>query len=212
MIVHLNFDGGCRSNPNGPASSGAVLRDAAGLTLIHVGRDIGVGSNNIAEWTGLLIGLEAARNLGATEVCAFGDSELVVKQFNGEYAIRDEKLRALSIQVSQVARSFEAGVTVRHIPRKQNAAADAICTAVLEGTYVPDSSIEDVRAAANADERVAVEFVVEVQMGRDEARRRLEAGATPAELRRDLGKRAESSLLLAGTKTGDAFKPARIKG
>lgn len=212
MIVHLNFDGGCRSNPNGPASSGAVLRDPAGATLRHVGRDIGIGSNNVAEWTGLLIGLEAAREIGATEVFAFGDSELVVKQFNGEYAIRDEKLRALSIQVSQIARTFEAGVTLRHIPRKQNAAADAICTAILEGTYLQDSAIDDVRAAVNADERVAVEFVVEVQMNRDEARRRLAAGATPAELRRELGKRAETSLLLAGAKTGDAFRPARVKG
>ena len=208
----MNFDGGCRSNPNGPASSGAVLRDVEGRTLTHVGRAIGIGSNNVAEWTGLLIGLSAASKIGATEVIAFGDSELVVKQFNGEYAIRDDKLRAISIQVSQVAAKFPRGVTLRHIPRDQNRAADAICTAVLEGTYVPESSIDDVRAAANAEEQIVVGFQVDVVMGHDEARRRLAQGAKPAELRRELAKRAESSLMLAGARTGDVARPARVKG
>jgi hypothetical protein len=72
--VRMSFDGGCRSNPTGHAAGAAVITDLEGRLLRHVGHWIDVGSNNVAEWTGLLVGLRAAFDLGATHVEVFGDS------------------------------------------------------------------------------------------------------------------------------------------
>jgi ribonuclease HI len=207
MIVEVAFDGGCRNNPNGPASSGAIVRDPDGRTLRHIGLAIGIASNNVAEWTGLLIGLEAAREVGATAVRAFGDSQLVVEQFTGNYAIRDEKLRTIAMEVSTVARSFPGGVTAAHVPREKNRAADAICRAVLEGTYTPDSDV-DVYTAGD----VEVHFVVAVRMDHRAVSEAIEAGATPAALRKKLAAQVESKLIRTGVVGEYSVIPSRIKG
>jgi probable phosphoglycerate mutase len=206
VIVEVFFDGGCRSNPHGEAASGAVVRDLEGKTLRHVGRAIGIGSNNLAEWNGLRYGLEAALELGATEVRAFGDSKLVVEQFSGAYAIRAEGLREISLHVSKLAQQFPGGVVAQHVPRKQNAAADWICTAVLNGTYEPGDT------APPAGAPVSVTFVVDVTMDPKEAREAIAAGTSELDLRRMLAARAERALLLNGRVGGDAYRPARVKG
>jgi probable phosphoglycerate mutase len=212
MIVEVWFDGGCRSNPTGAAASAAIVRDPiAGRTLRHVGRAIGVASNNVAEWRGFILGLEAARDLGATSVRAFGDSKLVVEQFAGNYAINAESLRALALEASRLAVSFTGGVVATHVPRAENRAADAICNAVLDGTYVADA--DDLTAATPAAAKtVTVSFVVDVTMDASEAREAIAGGATELALRKRLADRAERAFLLNGRVGGDSYRATRVKG
>ena len=123
-------DGGSRGNP-GPAASGAVLYDDAGNVVREVGTFLGVTTNYVAEWTGLITGLEAARDLGASEIVVRLDSELVVKQISGVYRVKHEGLIPLHAKAKSLLRKF-LHVDVGHVPRKQNAAADAIVNHVLD--------------------------------------------------------------------------------
>jgi ribonuclease HI len=123
-------DGGSRGNP-GPAASGAVLFDEAGAVLREVGTFLGVATNNVAEWTGLLTGLEAALELGVDDLAVRLDSELVVKQISGAYRVKYEGLIPLHAKAKVLLRRF-AHVDVKHVPRKQNAAADALVNQVLD--------------------------------------------------------------------------------
>lgn len=130
MKATLFADGGSRGNP-GPAASGAVLFDEHGAVLEEVGTFLGVATNNVAEWTGLLTGLEAAIALGVDDLAVRLDSELVVKQISGAYRVKNEGLIPLHAKAKTLLRTF-AHVDVRHVPRKQNAAADAIVNQVLD--------------------------------------------------------------------------------
>jgi ribonuclease HI len=123
-------DGGSRGNP-GPAASGAVLYNASGDVVREIGTYLGVNTNNVAEWTGLITGLEAARELGATEVVVRLDSELVVKQLSGVYRVKHPNLIPLHARAKAILRSF-ARVDVGHVPRNQNKAADAVVNATLD--------------------------------------------------------------------------------
>ena len=87
MKATLFADGGSRGNP-GPAASGAVIFDEHGEVLREVGTFLGIATNNVAEWTGLLTGLEAAAELGVVDLAVRLDSELVVKQISGAIASR----------------------------------------------------------------------------------------------------------------------------
>jgi ribonuclease HI len=126
----LFADGGSRGNP-GPAASGAVLFDEAGNVLREVGTFLGVATNNVAEWTGLLTGLEAAIELGVDDLTIRMDSELVVKQLSGVYRVKHEGLIPLHAKAKTLLRRFPR-VDVGHVPRKQNAAADAVVNQVLD--------------------------------------------------------------------------------
>ena len=123
-------DGGSRGNP-GPAASGAVLVDEAGTVLREVGTYLGVATNNVAEWTALLTGLEAALELGVDDLTVRLDSELVVKQLNGAYRVKHAGLIPLHARAKALLRRF-ARVDVGHVPRKQNAIADALVNQVLD--------------------------------------------------------------------------------
>ncbi len=126
----LFADGGSRGNP-GPAAGGAVLFAADGTVLVEVGRYLGIATNNVAEWTGLLAGLEAARDLGLHSLAIRLDSELVVKQLRGEYRVKHPGLQPLYQRVKAVLRAF-SHVDVRHVPRNQNKYADAVVNRVLD--------------------------------------------------------------------------------
>ena len=130
MKATMFADGGSRGNP-GPAASGAVLFDEAGAVLREVGTFLGVATNNVAEWTGLLTGLEAALELGVDDLAVRLDSELVVKQISGAYRVKNEGLIPLHAKAKGLLRKF-AHVDVKHVPRKQNAAADALVNQVLD--------------------------------------------------------------------------------
>jgi len=123
-------DGGSRGNP-GPAASGAVLFDEGGSVLREVGTYLGVATNNVAEWTGLVTGLEAALELGVDDLAVRLDSELVVKQISGAYRVKHEGLIPLHARAKALLRKF-ARVDVQHVRRKENAAADALVNQVLD--------------------------------------------------------------------------------
>jgi ribonuclease HI len=126
----LFADGGSRGNP-GPAASGAVLYDDQGDVIEEIGTYLGVATNNVAEWTGLLEGLKAALARGIDEIAVRLDSELVVKQLSGAYRVKNAGLIPLHAEAKSLLRKF-AHVDVRHVPRKQNAAADAVVNQVLD--------------------------------------------------------------------------------
>ncbi|KAA0254054.1 MAG: reverse transcriptase-like protein [Acidobacteria bacterium] len=119
------FDGASRGNP-GPAAYGVWSPSG-----VRIGRPIGRGTNNEAEWRGLLAALEAAREAGAEEVEVRADSELVVHQFNGVYRVKAENLRPFLAAARERARAFRK-LTVVHVPRAQNHQADAVANEALD--------------------------------------------------------------------------------
>lgn len=126
----LFADGGSRGNP-GPAASAAVLLDSDGELIEEVGAYLGVATNNVAEWTALLLGLEAAAKRGIARLNVRLDSELVVRQLLGQYRVKHAALQPLHRRAKQLLRVF-AEVDVRHVPRKQNALADRLVNRVLD--------------------------------------------------------------------------------
>src|ERR1700757_3835490 len=99
----LYTDGGARGNP-GPAAFAYVLEADDGTVLAAHGERIGVATNNVAEYRGLVAGLEKAAELGLGEVEVVSDSELLVKQMRGEYRVKNEALRELSVEAARVGR------------------------------------------------------------------------------------------------------------
>jgi tryptophan 2,3-dioxygenase/ribonuclease HI len=133
LVVHV--DGGARGNP-GPAAAGAVLSDTEGHVVDNVGVALGRTTNNVAEYRALLLGLDRARALGATEVEIVNDSELIAKQLTGEYRVRNEELATLHGEALRALEGFESW-SIRTVPREQNTAADAIVNRVLDGADEP---------------------------------------------------------------------------
>jgi ribonuclease HI len=129
LVIHT--DGGARGNP-GPAAIAAVISDAGGTIVEEAAEAIGIATNNVAEYRALLLGVERAAGLGASEVELVCDSELVVRQLLGEYKVKDETLRALHSQVSTALAGFGQW-SARHVRREQNAEADALVNRVLDG-------------------------------------------------------------------------------
>jgi probable phosphoglycerate mutase len=120
----LYADGGARGNP-GPAGIGILLVDLDGNVLGEVARGIGVTTNNVAEYTALIEGLELAHAKGATEIDVRLDSKLVVHQVLGEWKIKNDTLRRLAAKAESLLRRFERK-SLSHVPREQNAAADKL--------------------------------------------------------------------------------------
>jgi ribonuclease HI len=127
VVVH--GDGGARGNP-GPAAAGAVVSEPGGEVLDAAAELLGIASNNVAEYRGLLLGLARARALGATEVEVVNDSELVAKQVNGQYKVKHAAMRPLYLEAMEALRGFEAW-SIRSVPRAQNAGADALVNQAL---------------------------------------------------------------------------------
>jgi ribonuclease HI len=130
MKLTIFADGGSRGNP-GPAASGAVITDEHGHVVREIGTYLGTTTNNVAEWTGLITGLEAALQLGATEIVVRMDSELVIKQLSGVYRVKHPNMIPLHARAKTLLRKF-GRADIGHVPRKQNAAADAVVNAVLD--------------------------------------------------------------------------------
>jgi ribonuclease HI len=128
VVVHV--DGGARGNP-GPAAAAAVVSTPEGEVLAEAHELLGVTTNNVAEYRGLLLGLERARELGASEVEVVNDSELVAKQVNGEYKVKHPDMKPLHADAKAALGAFERW-RVRSVPRAQNAAADALVNQALD--------------------------------------------------------------------------------
>jgi ribonuclease HI len=130
MKLTLFADGGSRGNP-GPAAAGAVVTDESGAVVREIGTFLGVTTNNVAEWTGLISGLEAALELGADDIVIRLDSELVIKQLTGVYRVKHPNMIPLHAKAKLLLKKF-ARVDIKHVPRRQNAAADAVVNATLD--------------------------------------------------------------------------------
>jgi ribonuclease HI len=126
----LFTDGGSRGNP-GPAAYGFVLEAEDGTVLDARGEAIGVATNNVAEYSALIAGLERARLLGVTEVEVVSDSELLVKQMRGEYKVKNEALRQLSLEAARLGREI-GKVTYTAVRREHNELADRLVNEALD--------------------------------------------------------------------------------
>ena len=130
MRARLSTDGGARGNP-GPAAYGYVLETEDGTVLDARGEAIGVATNNVAEYRGLVAGLERAAELQVDEVEVVSDSELLVKQMTGEYRVKNEALRELSTEAARLAREI-GNVSYRAVRREHNELADRLVNEALD--------------------------------------------------------------------------------
>ncbi|HET6999253.1 MAG TPA: ribonuclease HI family protein [Solirubrobacterales bacterium] len=126
----VNVDGGARGNP-GPAAIGVVVRDADGEVLEERGERIGRATNNVAEYKALLLGIERAAAHGASELELVGDSELIVRQVEGRYKVKDSTMKELHAEVKRALEPFESW-SIRHVRRADNADADRIVNEALD--------------------------------------------------------------------------------
>jgi ribonuclease HI len=126
----VNVDGGARGNP-GPAAIGVVVRNGDGEVIEERSERIGEATNNVAEYRALLLGIELAAAHGATTVDLVGDSELVVRQVEGRYKVKDATMRRLHGEVKRALADFESW-TIRHVRRESNADADRLVNEALD--------------------------------------------------------------------------------
>jgi ribonuclease HI len=126
----VNVDGGARGNP-GPAAIGVVLRDGDEV-VGEVGETIGEATNNVAEYRALLRGIELATEHGATELELIGDSELVVRQVEGRYKVKNAGMKELHEEVKRALRGLDSW-SIRHVRRAENADADRLVNQALDG-------------------------------------------------------------------------------
>jgi ribonuclease HI len=129
-VVVLQFDGGSRGNP-GPAGVGVTLVDEDGTPLYEMGEFLGRCTNNVAEYTALIRGLAAAKIVGAAKVVVKSDSELVVRQLNGQYKVKSPDLKPLYQRA--VALMAEIGdVKISHVMREGNTRADELANLAMD--------------------------------------------------------------------------------
>jgi len=123
-------DGASRGNP-GPAAIGATIKDKRGKLITFISQRIGRATNNQAEYRAIIAALEEAIRLGAKQVDIKTDSELIVKQINGEYRVKKATLKPLYQQAKQLQGLLKS-FTITHIPRQQNIEADKLANKALD--------------------------------------------------------------------------------
>jgi len=128
--ARLSTDGGARGNP-GPAAYGYVLEAEDGTVLDARGERIGVATNNVAEYRALIAGLEKAVELGIDELEVVSDSELLVKQMQGEYRVKNETLRGLNDEANSLERKL-GRVRYTAVRREHNELADRLVNEALD--------------------------------------------------------------------------------
>lgn len=141
MRLEISTDGACSGNP-GPAGIGVVIKDGQ-KTVREISRSIGHATNNIAEYTALIWGLQEALKLKADEILVKTDSELMYKQIIGEYKVKHENIKPLFDQVKNLVAGFKQ-VEFKHVPREQNQEADKLACLSLKTS-------QDGRPVSNGD-------------------------------------------------------------
>ena len=126
----LYSDGASRGNP-GHSGIGVVIKDEDGKIVKKVSQYIGRGTNNVAEYIALIVGLEEAAKLGVKNLEVFLDSELLVKQIKGVYKVKSEHLKPLLFLVEYLNKSF-SGIVYKHIPREKNKEADKLASEAVK--------------------------------------------------------------------------------
>ncbi|MDD3301875.1 MAG: ribonuclease HI family protein [Patescibacteria group bacterium] len=123
-------DGGARGNP-GPAGIGAVLYNEKNELLEELSFYLGETTNNQAEYRALIMAMEKAQALGATEMECYLDSELVVKQLNREYKVKNQDLAPLFLKVHNISLAFKK-ISFHHVPREKNSIADGLANQAMD--------------------------------------------------------------------------------
>lgn len=149
MKLVAYVDGGARGNP-GPAAAASVLCSPDGEVVAEASELLGETTNNVAEYRALLLGIERARELGASELQIINDSELVARQLTGRYKVKHEAMRALHRQAIEALARFERW-SIESVPRARNARADALVNATLDGEAEVSTGA---RSAVGEDELV----------------------------------------------------------
>jgi ribonuclease HI len=130
MSVKLFTDGGARGNP-GPAAYGFVLEHPDGSVIAAHGEKIGIATNNVAEYSALIAGLEKAIELGLSVIEVVSDSQLMVKQMKGEYKVKNEALYDLWLEAGRLARKIPS-VSYTWVRREHNELADKLLNDALD--------------------------------------------------------------------------------
>ncbi len=130
VTVDLYSDGGSRGNP-GKSGAGFVLLDEDKQEFVAGKKYLGIATNNVAEYTALILGLEKAQELKITCINCFLDSELIVKQLNGQYKVKHPDMKPLFKKVKNLSESFKS-VSFTHIPRNKNKRADELANEAMD--------------------------------------------------------------------------------
>jgi ribonuclease HI len=131
MTLHAFTDGASRGNP-GESGIGLVVKDARGNTLYSTHGYIGISTNNRAEYIALLTLLERMKGVRCTKLLVHSDSELMVRQVNGQYKVRDIEMRKYHRKVTELIAGFVSPVELKHIPREKNADADSLANLAID--------------------------------------------------------------------------------
>ncbi len=130
MKLQMHIDGGSRGNP-GPSAGGVVLADERGAPVLEAGYFFGVHTNNEAEYTALLRGLDAAVARGVTELTIYSDSELLVRQINGDYRVKSQHLAPL-FNSARAKLDSVSRWKIQHVMREQNQRADELANLAMD--------------------------------------------------------------------------------
>jgi ribonuclease HI len=126
-------DGASRGNP-GLAAIGASLQDNANVEIANISETIGIATNNVAEYQALHEALKAAERLGYKRITVKADSELMIKQLQGLYKVKNKELLKIYLEIKLLEKGFDS-VNYNHIPREQNKRADALANKALDAQY-----------------------------------------------------------------------------
>ncbi len=125
MTLHAFTDGASRGNP-GDAGIGVVIKTDEGTVIVQERKYLGKATNNVAEYTALIVCLEKIQSLQCSQLIIHSDSELMVKQMNGEYKVKDVNLKLYFMKAKDMLRSASYSCIIRHIPRSLNKEADIL--------------------------------------------------------------------------------------
>jgi len=126
----LYIDGSSIGNP-GPAGIAAIIEDGNGNIVEKASKHLGITTNNVAEYSALIMGLETVRDMGAKSISVYTDSELLVNQISGDWRIKDEKLKDFAQRARVILKSFD-NYEIRHIDREKNREADRLAKRAAE--------------------------------------------------------------------------------
>jgi ribonuclease HI len=129
-IYRLYSDGACRGNP-GVGGAGAVITDATGNVIWEGKEFLGHCTNNIAEYKALILGLKGALARGYSNLEVYLDSELLARQINGSYRVKNESLKNLMVEIRSLLSSLES-VQVKHVLRRHNEQADKLANLAID--------------------------------------------------------------------------------
>lgn len=155
MEITINIDGGSRGNP-GPGASAFVIKNKEGQVIAKEGKFFDECTNNYAEFIALFMALNKAAQLGATKLDIYSDSQLLVKQYLGEYKIKNPVLQVIMADIKEAASVFKS-IKITHVLRQYNKEADALCNITM------DEALKKPVKNATAAARVAMAQVKQQQ-------------------------------------------------